>query len=208
MPALAITDHGTMFGVIDFYQRRQARRASSRIIGMEAYLAAARHAGPRPASSTASPPTCCCWPRTRPATRTCCRSPRAAQLEGFYYYPRIDHEFLASHTEGLICTSGCMSGRDPARCWPTGQPEAGPQAAGLVLRGLRAGPLLHRTAAPRHPRAGTRQPAPARAGPALRRPLRRHQRCALRQPGRRRPAGYPALPSRPARCSAIPTACA
>ncbi len=37
----------------------------------------------------------------------------AAQLEGFYYYPRIDHEFLAEHAEGLICTSGCMSAEIP-----------------------------------------------------------------------------------------------
>jgi DNA polymerase-3 subunit alpha len=34
-------------------------------------------------------------------------------MEGFYYYPRIDHEFLAAHSEGLICTSGCMSAEIP-----------------------------------------------------------------------------------------------
>src|SRR5690606_39207328 len=37
----------------------------------------------------------------------------AAQLDGFYYYPRIDHELLAKHAEGLICTSGCMSAEVP-----------------------------------------------------------------------------------------------
>ncbi|HSL31785.1 MAG TPA: DNA polymerase III subunit alpha, partial [Anaerolineales bacterium] len=37
----------------------------------------------------------------------------AAQLEGFYYYPRIDHDFLAAHSEGIICTSGCMSAEIP-----------------------------------------------------------------------------------------------
>src|SRR4030042_5718236 len=37
----------------------------------------------------------------------------AAQLEGFYYRPRIDREFLAAHNEGLICTTGCMSGEVP-----------------------------------------------------------------------------------------------
>jgi DNA polymerase III subunit alpha len=38
----------------------------------------------------------------------------AAQLNGFYYYPRIDHDYLAQHAEGLICTSGCMSAEIPA----------------------------------------------------------------------------------------------
>ncbi len=33
----------------------------------------------------------------------------ASQLEGFYYYPRIDQDFLAAHSEGLICTTGCMA---------------------------------------------------------------------------------------------------
>ena len=37
----------------------------------------------------------------------------AAQLEGFYYYPRIDHDLLARYSEGLICTSGCMSAEVP-----------------------------------------------------------------------------------------------
>ena len=37
----------------------------------------------------------------------------AAQMEGFYYYPRIDHDFLAAHSEGIICTSGCMSAEIP-----------------------------------------------------------------------------------------------
>ena len=37
----------------------------------------------------------------------------AAQMDGFYYYPRIDHDFLAAHSEGLICTSGCMSAEIP-----------------------------------------------------------------------------------------------
>jgi len=39
----------------------------------------------------------------------------ASQLEGFYYRPRIDHEFLAEHAAGLICTTGCLSGEVPRR---------------------------------------------------------------------------------------------
>ncbi len=42
----------------------------------------------------------------------------AAQLDGFYYFPRIDHEFLAKHAEGLIATSGCMAAEIPRAIWP------------------------------------------------------------------------------------------
>ena len=38
----------------------------------------------------------------------------AAQLEGFYYRPRIDHEYLAAHSDGLICTTGCMAAEVPS----------------------------------------------------------------------------------------------
>ena len=48
----------------------------------------------------------------------------AAQLEGFYYYPRIDHEFLAAHAEGLICYLRLHVGRNPAH-----HPRKGPEAA-------------------------------------------------------------------------------
>ncbi len=46
----------------------------------------------------------------------------AAQLDGFYYYPRIDQDFLAAHSEGIICTSGCMSAEIP-RALLNDQPE-------------------------------------------------------------------------------------
>ena len=70
MPAVAITDHGTMFGVIDFYNAAKAAGIKP-IIGLEAYMAARGDERPRLQAGHARPLTCFCWPRTRPATRTC-----------------------------------------------------------------------------------------------------------------------------------------
>ncbi len=64
--------------------------------------------------------------------------------------PRIDHDFLAAHSEGLICTSGCMSAEAP-RAVREARRRSGPQEARLVLRRLWPGQLFLRTAAPRHP---------------------------------------------------------
>ncbi|HEV3465107.1 MAG TPA: PHP domain-containing protein [Actinomycetota bacterium] len=78
MPALAMTDHGQLFGAVDFYLAGQ-KHGVKPILGTEAYLAP----GPGSRSSAATPPsptaTSPCWPRTRPATPTCCgwsRRPR------------------------------------------------------------------------------------------------------------------------------------
>jgi len=50
----------------------------------------------------------------------------AAQLEGFYYYPRVDHDFLRAHSEGIIATTSCMSGEVPRTILNKGV-EAGQQ---------------------------------------------------------------------------------
>ena len=56
----------------------------------------------------------------------------AAQVEGFYYYPRIDRDYLAAHAEGLIATSGCMASEIP-RAIMDGDMELCAEKAGLVL---------------------------------------------------------------------------
>ena len=57
--------------------------------------------------------TCCCSAENETGYRNLLEIASASQLKGFYYRPRIDHEFLAQHAEGLICTSGCMSAEIP-----------------------------------------------------------------------------------------------
>lgn len=111
MTALALTDHGTMFGVIEFYNTATAAGIKP-IIGIEAYLAANRMHDRDPQADKKSTHLLLLAENEK-GYQNLLRLASAAQLEGFYYYPRIDHELLAQHAEGLICTSGCMSAEIP-----------------------------------------------------------------------------------------------
>jgi DNA polymerase-3 subunit alpha len=111
MPALALTDHGTMFGVMEFY-KATTEAGLKPIIGVEAYLAARRMNARDPQLDKKSSHLLL-LAENETGYRNLLQIASAAQLEGFYYYPRIDHEFLAQHAEGLICTSGCMSAEIP-----------------------------------------------------------------------------------------------
>jgi DNA polymerase-3 subunit alpha len=111
MPAIALTDHGTMFGVIDFFNAATAEGIKP-IIGVEAYLAA-RTMKERDAQFDKKSSHLLLLAENETGYRNLLKIASAAQLDGFYYYPRIDHEFLAKHAEGVICTSGCMSAEVP-----------------------------------------------------------------------------------------------
>jgi DNA polymerase III subunit alpha len=111
MPAVAITDHGTMFGVIDFYKAARAENIKP-IIGLEAYMAA-RGMKDKDSKLDRSSFHLLLLAENETGYKNLLKIASAAQLEGFYYYPRIDREFLAAHSEGLICTSGCMSAEIP-----------------------------------------------------------------------------------------------
>ncbi|MGW8251049.1 MAG: DNA polymerase III subunit alpha, partial [Anaerolineales bacterium] len=111
MPALAITDHGTMFGVIDFYN--SATKAGVKpIIGVESYLTA-RSMRERDAQLDKRSSHLLLLAENQTGYENLLKIASAAQLDGFYYFPRIDHDFLAAHNEGLICTSGCISSEVP-----------------------------------------------------------------------------------------------
>jgi len=111
MPAIAITDHGTMFGVIDFYNAA-TEEGIKPIIGMEAYMAA-RGMKDRDPKLDRSSYHLLLLAENMTGYRNLLQIASASQLDGFYYFPRIDHDFLAAHSEGLICTSGCMSAEIP-----------------------------------------------------------------------------------------------
>ncbi len=111
MPALAITDHGAMYGVIEFYQAAQEAGLKP-IIGMEAYLAA-RTMKERDPHEDKKSTHLLLLAENQTGYQNLLRLASLAQLEGFYYYPRIDKALLAQHAEGLICTSGCMSAEVP-----------------------------------------------------------------------------------------------
>ncbi|HRQ24377.1 MAG TPA: PHP domain-containing protein, partial [Anaerolineales bacterium] len=111
MPAVAITDHGTMYGVIDFYNA--ARDAGVKpIIGLEAYMAA-RSMKDKDSKLDRSSYHLLLLAENQTGYQNLLKIASAAQMEGYYYYPRIDRDFLAAHSEGLICTSGCMSAEIP-----------------------------------------------------------------------------------------------
>jgi DNA polymerase-3 subunit alpha len=110
MPALAITDHGNMFGAIEFYKSAH-RNGVKPIIGIETYIAPrSRKDQTRnmriPESSFHL--TLLCEDET--GYRNLIKLSTAAFLEGFYYKPRIDKELLIEHHKGLIGLSGCLKG--------------------------------------------------------------------------------------------------
>ncbi|HLA07938.1 MAG TPA: DNA polymerase III subunit alpha, partial [Anaerolineales bacterium] len=111
MPAVAITDHGTMFGVIDFY-KAATESGIKPIIGVEAYMAA-RTMSDRDSKLDRTSSHLLLLAENETGYKNLLKISSAARLDGFYYYPRIDHDFLAAHAEGLICTSGCMSAEIP-----------------------------------------------------------------------------------------------
>ena len=139
MPALALTDHGTMFGVVDFYRAAKAAGIKP-IMGMETYLAPRGMRDREPQlDSRAFHQLLLAENDT--GYRNLLQIASAAQLDGFYYRPRIDHDYLAAHSEGLIVQHRLPFGRDPARPgrWAA---RARPAPGRLVLRGLRPRSLL------------------------------------------------------------------
>ncbi len=108
MPAIALTDHGTMYGAIEFYL--QARHHGLvPIIGMEAYIAPRRHTDRDP-KLDATPYHLILLATDSDGYRNLLRLTTAAHLDGFYYKPRIDRELLARHSRGLTALSGCLQG--------------------------------------------------------------------------------------------------
>ncbi len=127
MGSLAISDHGTMFGVIDFYRACRARDVHP-VIGMEAYMAP-RRMGDRDPTLDRKAAHLLLLARNEQGYRNLLRIASAAQLDGFYYNPRIDREFLNAHSEGLIATSGCLAGEIPVLVMG-GQEEAARKTIG------------------------------------------------------------------------------
>jgi DNA-directed DNA polymerase III PolC len=111
MPALAITDHGTMFGVINFFRACKAAEIKP-IIGLEAYVARrSRH--DRDPKLDKRPYHLLLLAQNQTGYKNLLKLASAAQIEGYYYRPRIDREILAQHSEGLIATSGCLAAQIP-----------------------------------------------------------------------------------------------
>jgi DNA polymerase-3 subunit alpha len=122
-PAVAITDHGVLYGVVDFY--RAATEAGVKpIIGIEAYVT--------PGSRFDRPPRrediryhMNLLAVSDVGYRNLMTLASRAFLEGFYYKPRMDAELLAEHAEGIVATSGCLGGHVPQLLAPDASREEG-----------------------------------------------------------------------------------
>ena len=106
MAALAMTDHGNLFGAIHFY--KAAKKAGIKpIIGCEAYVASGNRTDKTPQSHTNH---LTLFARDIDGYRNLLKLVSAGYLEGFYYKPRMDKELLARNAKGLLCASGCLKG--------------------------------------------------------------------------------------------------
>lgn len=113
MPALAITDHGNMFGAIDFYL--QAKKANIKpIIGSEVYMAP-RHRTDKKSSKGGGDAAyhLILLAKNLTGYRNLMKLVSIGYLEGFYYKPRIDFEVLQQYSDGLIALSACLKGAIP-----------------------------------------------------------------------------------------------
>jgi len=110
MPALAITDHGVMYGAIEFYQK--AKEANIKpIIGFEAYLTPlGRH---QKIKADEKKYHLTLLAKNFEGYQNLVKLCSLAHLEGFYYKPRIDDELLKKYHQGIICLSGCLQGEIP-----------------------------------------------------------------------------------------------
>ncbi|MBI3599482.1 MAG: DNA polymerase III subunit alpha, partial [Nitrospinae bacterium] len=110
MPSLAITDHGNMFGAVDFYQTAK-KYGIKPIIGCEVYVApTSRLEKSSQEGISDSSYHLILLAKNITGYKNLVSLVSAGYLEGFYYRPRIDKELLSKHTEGLIALSSCMKG--------------------------------------------------------------------------------------------------
>ncbi len=108
MEAVAITDHGTMSGAIEFYKTAHASGVRP-VIGMETYVAPRKH-NDRDPSKDKTPFHLILLAMNNQGYENLMRLSSIANLDGFYYKPRVDHDLLEKYNEGLIVLSGCIGG--------------------------------------------------------------------------------------------------
>ena len=111
MPAIAITDHGNMFGAVQFY-KKVSKEGIKPIIGLETYVAPGSRKD-KQKSDTGTAYHLILLAKNRTGFVNLMKLTSIGYLEGFYYKPRIDKEVLEKYKEGLICLSSCIKGEVP-----------------------------------------------------------------------------------------------
>jgi DNA polymerase-3 subunit alpha len=105
MPAIAMSDHGNLFGAVEFYNTAKSKGVKP-IIGCEVYVAPGKLTDRQEGGYN----HLLLLAETQEGYRNLVKLVSTAYLEGFYYKPRIDKDLLAQHAKGLICTSACLKG--------------------------------------------------------------------------------------------------
>ncbi len=109
MTAASITDHGNLFGAIEFYS--ECKKAGiNPVIGYEAYLAPGSRLDKTPAKRGDAYSHLTLLAQNLTGFKNLIKLSSYAYTDGFYHAPRIDRELLEGHSEGLICLSGCLAG--------------------------------------------------------------------------------------------------
>ena len=111
MDSVALTDHGVMYGAVEFYKEAKARGIKP-IIGCEVYVAFESRLDKRP-NIDAKSYHMILLAKNQIGYKNLVKLVTLAHLEGFYYKPRIDEEILEKYAEGLIGTSACLNGKIP-----------------------------------------------------------------------------------------------
>ena len=125
MPAIAITDHGNMFGAVTFYE--EARKAGLQpVIGSEVYVSHGSMKEKKPGFDHLV-----LLASSEEGYRNLMYIVSRGYLEGYYRYPRVDKELLSTRTKGLIALSACMGGEVPKAFYGRGKEAATAAAAGL-----------------------------------------------------------------------------
>src|ERR1051325_2607851 len=112
-PALALTDHGVLYGAIDFYQAARKQEIKP-IVGCEVYVSPGSRLEKKTGGSTRDVyHHLVLLAKDETGYKNLIQLVTDAHLKGYYYKPRIDKEILAKHKEGLIALSGCLASEIP-----------------------------------------------------------------------------------------------
>src|SRR6478752_2900128 len=112
MPAVGMTDHGVLYGAIEFYQ--EAKKAGiNPIVGCEVYMAPGKHTEKKATSGRDASSHMTLLATSRVGYHNLVKLVSIAHLDGMYYKPRIDKDLLAQYKEGIIGPSGCLKGEIP-----------------------------------------------------------------------------------------------
>ena len=128
MPAVAMTDHGNLYGAVEFYQAAE-KAGVKPLVGCEAYIAPGSMTDRNATSAKDTAFHLTLLAADNEGYRNLVKLVSAAHLEGFYYKPRVDKELLATHSRGLIALSGCLKGEVNQRL-SAGDPAGARKVAG------------------------------------------------------------------------------